>query len=66
MVNFVRKKDPDWTLSVLKNLREFFDQNGMHDSADAIVASLRIVRNESLSVSHQTDVSIRPTLSQLH
>ena len=62
----MRNNDPDWTLRVLKDLRAFFDQNGMHDSADAIVASLRIVRNESLSVANQTDVSDRSTLSQIH
>ena len=65
MVIFVRSKDPDWTLRVLKDLRAFFDKNGMHNSADAVVATLRVVRVESLSVENQTDVTVRPTLSQL-
>ncbi len=65
MVNFVRSNDPDWTLRVLKDLRAFFDKNGMHNSADAILATLRVVRVESLNVEKQTDVTLRTTLSQL-
>ena len=65
MVTIVRSNDPNWTLRVLKDLRAFFDKNGMHNSADAVVATLRVVRIESLSVENQTDVTVRTTLSQL-
>lgn len=42
----VSQYEPEWTLFVLDDLRAFFDANGNHASADAIVEALRIVRAE--------------------
>ncbi len=57
------KKDFDWTLRVLQDLKAFYDKNEMYDSADAVSATLAIIRAEGLSV--QTEVSIRPSPSYL-
>ena len=42
----MRKYDPEWATFVIEDLRAFFDANGMHDSADAMVVALRVVRRD--------------------
>lgn len=43
----MKESDPQWATFVLEDLRAFFDANGMHSSADAVVDALRVVRRET-------------------
>lgn len=61
----VSQYDSKWTFCVLDDLRAFFEANGNHASADAVVEALRVVKAECCCTGKAAMLD-RAATSQLH